>query len=82
MEHTPGPWHVNGVDAILSVNRSVAKVYHPDADAKLIAQAPALLEALEEIEGCAEEAPAWDDEIKADIAKLARAAIEAAKGDA
>ncbi len=49
---------------------------------KLHASAPALLEALEEIEGCAEEAPAWDDEIKADIAKLARDAIEAAKGDA
>jgi hypothetical protein len=50
MAHTPGPWHVNGRDAIISIkgNRSVAKVYHPEADAKLIAKAPDLLTLLTE----------------------------------
>ena len=43
--HTVGPWHINGVDTILSVsgNRSIAKVYHPEDDAHLIAEAPTLL---------------------------------------
>ena len=87
MEHTPGPWHVNGVDAILSVagNRSVAKVYHPEADAKLIAAAPALLEALEAIKKNAE---AWTtapkpraegETIVEHLRDLARDAIKAAK---
>ncbi len=47
--HTPGPWHVNGVDTIVSVkgNRTIAKVYHPEDDGNLIAAAPDLLAALE-----------------------------------
>ncbi len=51
-KHTPGPWHVNGIDAILSVagNRSVAKVYHPEADARLIAAAPAMYDLLVELD--------------------------------
>jgi hypothetical protein len=46
-EHTPGPWHVNGLDTIMSTkgNRSIAKVYHPELDGRLIAAAPTLLEA-------------------------------------
>ena len=46
--HTPGPWHVNGIDAILSTNgnRSVAKVFHPESDASLLAAAPAMLDVL------------------------------------
>ena len=41
--HTTGPWHVNGVDCIMSVsgNCSVAKVFD-DRDARLIAAAPEL----------------------------------------
>jgi hypothetical protein len=46
-KHTPGPWSLNGVDCILSVhgNRTIAKVFHPSDDARLIASAPDLLEA-------------------------------------
>ena len=49
--HTPGPWHVNGIEAIFSVigNRSVAKVYNPESDARLIASAPDLLAACEQV---------------------------------
>ena len=51
MAQTPGPWHVNGIDAILSIegNRSIAKVYHPEDDGALIAAAPDLLAALRAI---------------------------------
>ena len=45
-QHSPGPWHVNGLDTILCVNHSIAKVFHPEADAKLIAAAPDLLSTL------------------------------------
>ncbi|KKK49654.1 hypothetical protein LCGC14_3132890 [marine sediment metagenome] len=98
MEHTPGPWHVNGVDAILSVkgNRSVAKVYHPEADARLIAAAPELLEALEHAESGLRRLLSlnvWNEQANnptytrasqqaKDNADEARATIKAAKGDA
>ncbi len=51
MTHTPGEWHVNGIDTVVSVegNRTVAKIYHPESDARLIASAPELLEALKAI---------------------------------
>ncbi|KKK88900.1 hypothetical protein LCGC14_2738530, partial [marine sediment metagenome] len=66
------------IDAILSVNRSVAKVYHPEADARLIAQAPALLAALRQIEDMTIDYVATD-KAAGHIAKVAREAIEAAK---
>ncbi len=45
--HTPPPWHVNGVDTIMSVNCTIAKVFHPERDAQLLAAAPELLDALQ-----------------------------------
>ncbi|KKL28792.1 hypothetical protein LCGC14_2371640 [marine sediment metagenome] len=47
--HTLGRWHVNGVDTIMSVegNCTIAKVFHPERDAQLLAAAPELLDALE-----------------------------------
>ena len=49
MTHTQGPWTINGIDTVLSAsaNRTVAKVYRPEDDARLIAAAPELLEAAE-----------------------------------
>ena len=50
--HTPGEWQVNGIDTILSVegNCTIAKVFHPERDARLLAAAPELLDALREAE--------------------------------
>ena len=50
MTHTQGPWTINGIDTILSAsaNRTVAKVYRPVDDARLIAAAPELLAMLED----------------------------------
>ncbi len=86
-KHTPGPWHLNGVDTIISVkgNRTVAKVFHPEADARLIAAAPELLEALDEIDAHASESAPYSDDLKEGmdaIIGIARAAIKTAKGDA
>ncbi len=92
--HTPSPWHVNGVDTILSVagNRSVAKVFNPESDAKLIAAAPDLLAALKQAETRLEQAaiklqhlakPSTPEEMVVKCCiharDLARAAIEAAE---
>ena len=58
MEHTPGPWRIVGdephlyiwptASAVLNRHNLIADVY-TEADARLIAAAPDLLEALKEI---------------------------------
>ena len=92
MTHTPGPWTVitgavytpNGTP-IAMMDRESGNGTRPverDANAKLIAAAPALLSALEGVTlTAADPLSPHDGRLEAAI-KQARAAIEAAKGDA
>lgn len=83
-KHTPGPWKVEGsiyehmhseiVSAMPGSERGIAQVWKHEnamADARLIAAAPELLEAVREI------AKQWPD---SSAAKTARAAISKAEG--
>ena len=91
MEHTPGPWTVNFTPA---KDGPTAETFGPNAEAnaRLIAAAPELLEALEKCQQLAtERIKTADAAVKADvyaadalmgIAVTARAALKAAKGDA
>jgi len=51
MTHTPGPWKINNFRFIMGNDRYIATLEEPnlDSNARLIAAAPELLEALEEI---------------------------------
>jgi hypothetical protein len=81
--HTPGPWKVQeGGKYVEAVTCTVARIYHlPDlmddadaesqANARLIAAAPALLEALERIRG----------HVHPELREIADAAIAQATGD-
>ena len=71
-KHTPGPWQVvgsnvygNNLRALLPMNA---------ADARLIAAAPDLLEALEDLLG-------WQTLAPDDVVTAARAAIAKARGE-
>lgn len=102
-KHTPGPWTVSELDAsgevseyhifiepnVAVIERKVAgHDQHDMADAHLIASAPQLLEALEEmleVHGVRWEHVRGDSSIPASWVELsdkARAAIKAAKGEA
>ena len=91
-KHTPGPWKRDGVDiyanAPANVRPHIAHViYGATADARLIAAAPELLEALRGLfEHCAMVHNQWGDnsnQKEADNAiKAARAAISKAEGRA
>jgi hypothetical protein len=83
--HTPGPWHVAGgtderfVDS--GTNGTVAKIaIKPEmsANARLIAAAPQLLEALETL---LDISPFARDATGADMHERARAVIRSAKGE-
>ncbi|WP_182422394.1 hypothetical protein [Aureimonas sp. ME7] len=92
-EHTPGPWEIEGTGCILRTKTGVNDrggmtggvgiaqffgLHKPDeADARLIAAAPDLLEALRELRGWMP--PAGDDRIDASLRK-ADAAIAKAEG--
>lgn len=89
--HTPGPWHAEGPDdfgdyniknddfhvAIGAVVSNLRPMMEVRSNARLIAAAPAMLKALEEIERCIH--PSVGGALGA-IRKHARAAIAAAKG--
>ena len=80
--HTPGPWHVANGCQIRSAKDQIAKAWMMRngeglANARLIAAAPELLEALEEIVSAAD-GDGWS-QLDADLRK-ARAAIAKAKG--
>jgi len=90
MNHTPGPWEYNFreechlIDALTSGVYGLAMVgeewcVEEDpktlANARLIAQAPALLEALEEI-------LSWDTLAPVEAVKNAQAVVQAARGEA
>lgn len=83
--HTPGPWHIataitteDTIGAIAVVRRSIFAVFSPaargdaDSDARLIAAAPEMLEALkavvEQLRVAKFDGP-WLDHAKAAIAK-------------
>ena len=75
--HTPGPWHVANGCQIRSAKDQIAKAWMMRngeglANARLIAAAPEMLEALEEIV-CAADGDGWS-QLDADLRK-ARAAI-------
>ena len=103
MNHTPAPWTVSELDAqgdvseyhifiepgVAVIERKVSgQDQHDMADARLIAAAPAMLEALEamlEVHGVRWEHVRGDSSIPASWVELsdkARAAIKAAKGEA
>ena len=84
MRHTPGPWKVEGVDiyapAPANVRPHIARViYGGKSDARLIAAAPELLEALKRyVEWQEGKFDAID--IEAEILAPAKAAIAKAEG--
>lgn len=57
MEHTPGPWHVDGVAICDKDGRHIARVYMPEgmtieeheANAKLIAAAPQIFKMMQNL---------------------------------
>lgn len=68
MKHTPGPWgqhsifyHINGADneGICEVRTTYRTKPEAEANARLIAASPELLESLKEISGCMR---SWFDE--------------------
>ena len=82
-ERTPGPWYIHGIQ---SQDVEVAVVYTPrgvrevrEANARLIAAAPDLLEALESMlsEHCGQNNHECDDIVH----DLARTALAKAKGE-
>ena len=81
-KYTPGPWHIaNGVQ-IRSNRDQIAKIWmmrggEGRANARLIAAAPDLLEALIELADCGAEA--WGEDRP--CVKWARAAIAKATGE-
>ena len=81
-KHTPGPWHIaNGVQ-IRSNRDQIAKIWmmrggEGRENARLIAAAPDLLEALIELAACGAEA--WGEDRP--CVKWARAAIAKATGE-
>ena len=81
-KHTPGPWHIaNGVQ-IRSNRDQIAKIWmmrdgEGRENARLIAAAPDLLEALIELADCGAEA--WGEDRP--CVKWARAAIARATGE-
>ena len=81
-KHTPGPWHIaNGVQ-IRSNRDQIAKIWmmrdgEGRANARLIASAPDLLEALIELADCGAEA--WGEDRP--CVKWGRAAIARATGE-
>ena len=82
MNYTPGPWKVEGVDiyapAPANVRPHIARViYGGKSDARLIAAAPDLLEALTDlVGGCGKEGDLFSGEAMA----KARLAIAKAEG--
>ena len=72
--HTPGPWKVSGKHTIGNDRGELVAEVMFAPDARLIAAAPALLEALEYAEG-------WADLLPEDAALVIRNAIALAKGD-
>ena len=103
-QHTPGPWvvrgsHIHETSPSFSGIATVQTFDNPDwaANARLIASAPDLLEALEGLlgsdlvkwfppwppEGNTEKGPPWSEELKQRAAPLlaARAAIAKATGE-
>lgn len=82
-KHTPGPWHAANGCQIRSAKDQIAKAWMMRngeglANARLIAAAPELLEALAEIVSAADGA-GWD-QLDPSFSK-ARAAIAKAKGE-
>ena len=89
-KHTPGPWHTAGEQGvqIRSAKDQIAKVWTMrgnewKANARLIAAAPELLEALQSIADCCDEEHAARDYAsrQAEIRGIARAAIAKATGE-
>jgi len=84
-EHTPGPWFQSDEDNQIRANTedghtTICEMWSTDSDARLIAAAPELLQALEEV--CRTELYLQDHPKKIAAQKQARAAIANAKGGA
>lgn len=65
MSHTPGPWRVLRTDhKYVTSNDGIVALVPIEANTKLVAAAPALLEALEDIIRCESysygDSPTWD----------------------
>ena len=83
--HTPGPWTISGASTIKTLGgnktyiASIAKNDRP-ANARLIAAAPDLLEALKALQRQALQGNARGDEWMDEALELTRAAIAKAEG--
>ena len=85
--HTPGPWEAEGdyvFAPIVGYDARIARVTDIDseANARLIAAAPDLLEALREAVGWMQHVPGIADSVGQIILDDARAAIAKARGEA
>ena len=86
MAHTPGPWKVD--KSGFNVIRSTAPITiamtqpstHMKANARLIAAAPELLEALKTLDNIERGMQGWHEDAKANVWARARAAIAKAEG--
>ena len=80
MSHTPGPWNVYALDwrSVEAMGRVVADVRTSDDDARLIAAAPDLLAALEQVVALAGGVVVREPGLLAEC----RAAIARARGEA
>lgn len=86
-QHTPGPWAVSPYNNIVSKNGTVAKTEQMPgnddeerkANAHLIAAAPDLLSALQEMMSVFQDHEQYDEE-SAEVVSIARAAIAKAGG--
>lgn len=84
-KHTPGPWEVNGDNIFVGNGWGIARVHidlpkHKDANARLIAASPDLLELLEELLAMCERQRDFNDDGDGMMFDRARATIAKAKG--
>jgi len=83
--HTPGPWSFRGCDGGWAIDfnedqEQVVDFVYEEADARLIAAAPDLLEALSELADLVDEILSGEYEPDSFTTQPARAAIAKAKG--
>ena len=80
-KHTQGPWEILNTLEICAGNKDICEMKgwmnEDQANARLIAAAPDLLKALEEISLCSQNSMSSKDE----CGRIARAAIAKAKGE-
>lgn len=80
-DYTPGPWKTRTNGQVVAGINTIANVMSGDPDARLIASAPALLEALEQIADPFLMPMGKPEAIATKRREIAEAALRAAKGE-